>query len=85
MAIHINSLKPGTFAQAKPSASLRLVHLAWASLKQWLLHFISLRRDRLAWASHTIAQKQHTPRLNEDSIKQPSTLIATPLRQAILT
>jgi len=56
MAIRINSLKPGTLAQAKLLALLRLVHLTWASLKQWHHHVISLRRDPLAWASHTIAQ-----------------------------
>jgi len=60
----INSLKPGTLAQAKPTASLKLVHLAWASSKQWLHHVVSLRRDSLAWASHTFAQNntQTSPR-----------------------
>ena len=33
MAIRLNSLKPRTLAQAKLSISLRLAHLAWASLK----------------------------------------------------
>ena len=61
MAIRINSLKPGTLTQIKPLALLRLVHLAWASLKQWLLHVILLWRDPLAWASHTFTQNNtHT-------------------------
>jgi len=34
MEFRINSLKLGTLAQAKPTASLRLVHLTWASLRQ---------------------------------------------------
>ena len=64
MEFLINSLKLGTLAQAKPSASLRLAHLARASLKQQHQHIISLRRDPLAWASHTFAQNntQTSPR-----------------------
>ena len=41
--IRSNSLKPRTLAQANPSGSLRLVHLAWVSMKQWLHHLFSLR------------------------------------------
>jgi len=48
MEFHINSLKLGTLAQAKPPASLRLIHLAWASLKQQQHPVISPRRDHLS-------------------------------------
>ena len=54
LAVH--SLKLELFAQASPSASLKLPHLACASVKQWFLYVISLRRALIAWASHTFTQ-----------------------------
>jgi len=53
LAVH--SLKLELFAQASPSASLKLPHLACTSVKQWFLYVISLRWALLAWASHTFA------------------------------
>jgi len=55
------SPKQKVFAQASPSASFKLNHLAWASAKQWFHHINSLRRALLAWARPWLAQT-HTTR-----------------------
>jgi len=71
------SPKPRVFAQVSPSASLKLTHLAWASVKQWLHHIISLRRALLAWERLRSLNHQ-APRLDEDSPKKTQLVSSRP-------
>jgi len=78
------SLNPWVFAQTSSTFSLKLNYLAWASMKHWLHHVISLRRALLAWARPLFAQTHTTPRLDEDSCSTHTSFNATSLKRVIL-